>query len=423
MNQFMFGRGWVFDETNGDGGDAGGGAGGEGAPAGEGEDAGGGAPDGGEGGGAGDGAASDKKVEAPKDMKSAIDTALGYAKGPNGEALDPLTGKAKEEKPAAGPAAKPLTDGKETETHHANGKPKKDAAGNALDAEGRIVKEQLAKAKTAAELDLKAEQLKLLKPETQARFREMIGTLKAHEGTIAKQTETISTLSQARDAILGVMEETNTTQDELANYLEFNRMLKSGDAKDLEAALGLIEKQRAVLYQALGREPEGGGLDLLADFPDLAKQVEDSEITRAAALEIAKGRRERSAREQAAQRQQTQQRTQQQTEQQKKEAAEGALAEIDKWVVGLSKSDLDYKAKEDKLLAKVKGVVDKYPPHLWLPTLQMMYDGIEVQKAAAPAGGGNRPLRPSGAKPGAKQPASMQEAIDQGLGYAVAEKG
>jgi len=71
----------------------------------------------------------------------------------------------------------------------------------------------------------------------------------------------------------------------------------------------------------------------------------------------------------------------------------------------------------------VDAVMKTYPPNLWLSTLQMMYEGIEIQKAALASGKQNQPLRPSGATPGAKAPNSMLEAINQGLGYAGAEKG
>jgi hypothetical protein len=92
--RFLFGRGWVFcDETNGT--DANGAAGGAAA--------------------VDDGDAGATTEGAPKDMKSAIDAALGYKKGPNGEALDPLTGKAKEEQKPAQLRDQPPV--KETETH------------------------------------------------------------------------------------------------------------------------------------------------------------------------------------------------------------------------------------------------------------------------------------------------------------------
>lgn len=430
--RFIYGQGWTYEEEATDG--TQGGAAGGGAASGDdadGEDLvegdtgdetaqpGAGAKD-------GDvrGATADKtaKVEAPKDMKAAIDAALGYKKGPNGEALDPLTGKVKpdagEKKPNAAAG-----DGKETETHHANGTAKKGAKGEALDDKGQVVTKAAPKVKTSAELALKPEELKALGAKTGQRFTEMIGTLKSHEGTIAKQGETIKVLSEARDAILGVLQDTGTTQEQLGGYLEFNRLLHSSAAKDLEAALGMVESQRAAIYKALGREPKGGDLDLLAEFADLQQKVADGQITREDALELANGRREKAARDSAEQRQQQQQRQQTQTEAQAKQAADNAVKEIEKWTASLAKDDLDYKAKEDKLLSKLDGVLKEYPPNQWLSTLKLLYDGIEITKAPAGAGGSSKPIRPSGVRPGAKAPNSMLDAINQGLGYAGAEKG
>lgn len=417
MHKFVFGRGWVLsDETDGEGGDAGGAPGGEGAAGGEGGGEGAGEGAGGDGGGEGGGGApgaGGAAEGAPKDMKSAIDAALGYTKPAGADPGGKLAAKTGEKPAAAGDG------GKETETHHANGKPKKNEKGEDLDPEGKVVTKTPPKAKTAAELDLKPEERKALSAKTQQRFGELVTTLKAHEGTIAKQGEQIKTLTEARDAIVGVLKDAGCSQDDLAGYLSFHAMLKSGDAKQIEDALSIVEKQRLALYKALGREPEGGGLDLLAEFPDLAKQVEDAEITRAAALEIAQARRERAAREEEARRRQEQGRTQQQTAEERKKVETKALSDIDAWTAELQKGDLDYKAKEAKLVAEVEGVIKEYPPHLWLPTLKRLYAGIVIQKAPQPSTRQNQPLRPSGAKAGAKQPDSMLEAINQGLGYAT----
>ena len=163
-------------------------------------------------------------------------------------------------------------------------------------------------------------------------------------------------------------------------------MVTSGDPKQIERAIGIIENQRAALYKAIGKEPAGGDVDLLADFPDLQQKVAESQITRDDALELAQGRREKAAREQQERAQREQHNSKAQSAEQQKKAADDALDSITKWTDGLAKSDLDYKAKEGKLLAKVEGVVKEYPPNLWLPTLKMMYEGIEVQKAPAPSG-------------------------------------
>lgn len=421
---FRFGQGWVYqgeagDETTG----AAGGAG-TGAPAGEGEDAGGGEDDGGAGAGAAGGeadpagaAGQGDKGAAPKDMKSAIDAALGYTK----EGADPGDKKSAAAKPAE---KKPGAAGAgETETQHANGAPKKDAKGNELDADGKVTKAAApAKARTAAELDLKPEEKKALGAKAQARFGEVIGALKERETAIATLTAQMKPLQQARADIQGILHETNTTPEQLSAYLEYNRMRQSGNAQELETALAFIERQRAQLYAALGREPQGGGIDLLQGFDDLKKAVEDDEMTRERALELARLRRNEAARTQAAQRQQNQQRTAQTQQQQYQQASNKALGDIEAWTAQLQKGDLDYKAKEDKLLAEIDEVVKNYPPAQWLPTLKLLYKGIAIQKASS-VPGGPRPLRPSGAKAGDKAPASMLDAINQGLGYATAEKG
>ena len=433
--RFLFGRGWVFEDEATDGETATGGGGavdtkvdgetgddetteGDDTKTTEGDAA----------------AAAAKKTAEPKDnMLAAIDAGLGYKKDKDGNRLDaagnithdkdgkPVTASAS--KPGSQAAAAAGKPGTETETHHANGKPKKNEKGEALDDKGQVVKQAPSKLKTAAELDLAPEKKKLLAADTRMRFGELINTLKTHEAARAKDAETIKGLTEARDTILGVMEETGTSQDQLAAYLNFNALLHSQNPKDLEQALGMVEEQRAALYKALGREPKGGDIDLLAEFPDLQKLVEAEDITREAALELAAARRDKAARAENAQRQQQQQREKTQTAEQQKAAGEKALKDIEVWTSGLAKTDLDYKAKEDKLLAKLDGVLKNYPPDKWLATLQLLYDGIEITKAPATTGGSSKPLRPSGARPGAKAPNDMLDAINQGLGYAGAEKG
>jgi uncharacterized protein YdaU (DUF1376 family) len=77
----------------------------------------------------------------------------------------------------------------------------------------------------------------------------------------------------------------------------------------------MIEAQRGALYKVLGKEPADGGVDLLAEFADLADDVKEARITRERALELASARRERAANEARSKQQQTRQ---QSVDQQKK---------------------------------------------------------------------------------------------------------
>jgi hypothetical protein len=235
----------------------------------------------------------------------------------------------------------------------------------------------------------------------------VITTLKSREAEITTLTEQMKPLAEARDAITSILTETHTTPDQLSAYLEFNRMLQSNDRKDLESALQMIEAQRGALYKVLGKEPADGGVDLLADFADLADDVKEARITRERALELASARRERAANEARSKQQQTRQ----QSVDQQKKASESALTDITAWTGELAKSDIDYKAKEEKLLEQVDEVIKTYPPNQWLPTLKLLYSGIVVQKAAPLPRKGEQPIRPSGAKPGAKAPQNMFEAM------------
>lgn len=391
MNRFIFGRGWVYQDEADDG--TQGGATGGGAAAGDGEDsADAGDSDSGDAGDeAGEGAADDAPAGATTDgMLDAI--TKGIAKP-----VDDQAPKKVEEDAAAAKAEK-----------HPNGALKKDAQGNELDDKGNVTKKAEApKAKSAAELDLKPEERRALGSKAQARFSEVIGTLKAREAEIATLNEQMKPLSEARDTVLGIMEETGTTSDQLAAYLEFNRLLQSTQPTDLESALKMVEDQRAALYSALGREPADGGVDLLADFPDLKQKVNDATITREDAVEIANGRRTRAASEDKA----NQDRTAQQTAGEVKKAQDTALSGITAWVKEQAGKDIDFKAKEDKLLEQIDEVIKTYPPNQWLGTLKLLYSGITVQKSASPQNRSQQPIRPSGERAGAKAPQNMFEAM------------
>jgi hypothetical protein len=400
--RFVFGQGWVhlFDETNGDdpNGTTGGATGGDG-------DATGGADDTTDKTAGGDDTDITTQTGA-KDETNSMLKAITEGLAKTAPKVDLEEDPAKKAADAAAAAAK-------TEKH-ANGAPKKDAAGNDLDDKGVITKKAEApKAKTAAELDLKPDEKKALGQKAQARFSEVITTLKAKEAEVTALTEKMKPLEEARQSIMGVLEETNTTSEQLSAYLEFNMLVQSQKPADLQKALDIVEEQRAALYVALGKEPGDGGIDLLQPFPDLAAKVADGQITREDALEIAQGRRDKAARDEQAQRGERQQQSAKQVQQ----SRDNALASIEGWVKSLASSDIDYKAKEAKVIDQVDKVIQDYPPEQWLPTLKLLYQGITITKAA-PQKRSETPLRPTFAKPGAKAPGSMEEAIDVGLGYA-----
>lgn len=296
---------------------------------------------------------------------------------------------------------------------------KKRIAEDAAAANDPVKKQELQDAREKVELDktrsMKSDDFKLtdadrkvLKPDAQKRFHQLTTALKAREDDLAAiNTQAVGYKTQS-EALTNLLAETQTGPQELGALLDYNFMLKTGK---FEQALTVINAHREAILKALGREE--AGVDLLAEFPDLKEKVQTQDMDRAAALEVAKTRRTEQVR--AQQDQQNNNRQQQQTN--AEQASNNALTEIDKWCLQLSKTDIDYKAREAKLQPMITEVITKYRPDQWLPTLKMLYQNVVIEKGGnGDLPGAGQTLRPSGGtRPGAKAPSSMFDAIKQGL--------
>lgn len=266
------------------------------------------------------------------------------------------------------------------------------------------------KGKKADDFLLSPEEKKKATQEFQQRMHQLHRYAKENETAVARLTQENAAISKARDEIMGIFTEHHVEPEDLGALLDYNRRIKTGD---LAGALQVIEAQRSALYKAMGREPQGGGIDLIAEFPDLQQRVKDLELSRADAIELANGRRRDAAAQQAA----AGQGRQQQSAQASKKAEEDEINAIDAWGAEMAKKDIDYKKKEEKILAAMPDIVKEFPIGYRLKAMQRMYGAIEIVKPSAPAPGG-APLRPSGARPGARTFNELTpDALRAGLGY------
>ncbi len=183
---------------------------------------------------------------------------------------------------------------------------------------------------------------------------------------------------------------TGMTPQDFAQTLEFGRLVNSGDEKDVRVALEMLESQRAMLYQRLG--VEAPGVDLLKDHDDLKQAVDNMEITRERAVELAKFRKSEAAK--AQQQQEVQATTQRQQEfQQTVQSAAGAMEAYPK----TRASEVDHPARMKVITAhfqnpaNLQAFIQTYQPNQWAATIKMMYDGIVVPQA--PAGHQPQPMR------------------------------
>jgi len=183
---------------------------------------------------------------------------------------------------------------------------------------------------------------------------------------------------------------TGMTPQDFAQTLEFGRLVNSGDEKDVRVALEMIESQRAMLYQRLG--VEAPGIDLLQGHDDLKAAVDNMEITRERAVELAKFRKSESAKVQQQQEVQASTQRQQQFQQTVQQAA-GAM----EGYLNTRAKEVDHPARMKVITshfqnpANLQAFVQTYEPHQWAATIKMMYDGIVVPKA--PAAHQQQPMR------------------------------
>ena len=132
-------------------------------------------------------------------------------------------------------------------------------------------------------------------------------------------------------------------------------------------------------------------------------------------MEIARGR-DQSRRQELGQkaRDEEHRRAQGQTQ-----TRETAINEVQRWATERAAADIDYKAKEGKILAKLKTIAETYPPNLWLVRIKEAYADIgEIAPPAVTGNGKDNALRRgAGGGAGSPAPKTMQEAIAAGLGW------
>jgi hypothetical protein len=178
-----------------------------------------------------------------------------------------------------------------------------------------------------------------------------------------------------------LVKSTGMSAQEFATTLEFGRLINSGDEKNIRVALEMIEGQRAMLYQKLG--VEAPGVDLLDGQDDLKAAVENMEITRERAVELAKYRKTEAVK--TAQAQQEQQATQ--SREQYQQTVSAASQQMEAYLE-TRKNEVDHTARM-KVISdhfrkpeNVQAFVQTYQPNQWMTTIKMMYDGIVVPKAS-----------------------------------------
>jgi hypothetical protein len=223
-----------------------------------------------------------------------------------------------------------------------------------------------------------------LKKETETRMRTLIDRTKQSEEKAAVAESNFNTIVQGLQA-------TGTTPEQYSEVLSFMQLFNSGDPKQQEQALGLLEDMTDRLATALGRERTLP--DPLAAHPDLMGAIQRGEITKKYAAEVAR------TRNQGAFKNQIQNAT---TEQAR--VAEAAQREVDESKAALNTresqlraTDPNYDKKREIMLPYLTSAFKHARPSAWLGLYNDIYQNTKVGPAPVvrkvPT---NQPLRARG---------------------------
>lgn len=240
---------------------------------------------------------------------------------------------------------------------------------------------------------------------TEAEEAELLEGVKSDRGKerIKQVFQEKKALEQDLNQFRELVTKTGMSPQDFAQTLEFGRLVNSGDEKNLRVALEMVEGQRAMLYAKLG--VEAPGVDLLKGHDDLKAAVDNMEITRDRAVELAKYRKQQ---QEVTQRQQTQQQITQDRQQfeQTVQQAAGAMEAY----LSTRQTEVDHPARMKVITehfknpANLQQFIQTYEPRQWAATIKMMYDGIVVPKVATPQPIRSRPANLGGPAPTAASP-------------------
>ena len=244
-----------------------------------------------------------------------------------------------------------------------------------------------------------------LKPKAQERFRSLVEDNKT-------KTERLDQAEFALKEIHKTVSESHMTPEEFGYLIDYGRMAVSKKPEELEYALQTAQNEIIRISQLLGKEVPG--VDLLADQPELQKRVDDYELSRDDALRIAKSERELASYKQV----QTQQRDQQQVATKQQDVQQQSLDQVRAYMGKMKSTDINFSAKEARLVEQAAKVRQNYPPEQWPTVIQDLYETMSIDssaqkqnlKTSAPT-----PMQSTTSTVGSTVPKTMQEAVMLGL--------
>ena len=208
-----------------------------------------------------------------------------------------------------------------------------------------------------------------LSDRAQARFRELSERAKNAEESAAQ-------IQQQGEELYRIMNDSGATAQDLTAFFEFQRALRGSNQDAAKKYFDELSTQ----YSRFTGKPVGD-VDVLNQYPDLKKQVDDYEITEENARELA-NLRDYSSRMRDMEVQQAefnaQYSAQQEQQQQAASYAERASVDIDSWSKQMQSKDPDFEAKESLILQRAQEVFPQLHPAHWPEFVAKEYEYISA---------------------------------------------
>ncbi|WP_282275208.1 hypothetical protein [Stenotrophomonas sp. PS02297] len=236
-------------------------------------------------------------------------------------------------------------------------------------------------------IDAEIKELGITHERTQKRFRELTER--------AAEVEALRPEAERGRQWEETIKSTGADPQQMGNALNYLAAINSRDPAAMAQAYDFMQQEMAWLAKELGRPAPG--YDPLAEHAELAKQVADGDMTRAAAEELIRTRRA-TALQQDSQQRQRQAREQSEAA---SSAQEQAMQDVQTLGSQLRAADPQhFDAKFKAIQPMVAVIQNNLPPQQWAAAIQQAYMAAPAPVAAPvqrqPAAAPNNPARATG---------------------------
>lgn len=250
-----------------------------------------------------------------------------------------------------------------------------------------------------------------LKAETETRIRTLIDRTKQAEEKVTVAETNFNTIVQGLQA-------TGTTPEQYSEVLSFMQLFNSGDVRQQEQALGLLDDMADRLATMLGKDRTQ--TDPLKAHPDLQAAIQKGEVTRQIAQEVARNRNQQGFRTQL----QSTANDRQKAEVDAQKETDDAKATLNRLEEGFRASDPLYERKKEQMLPLLQASFSQIRPSAWPAIFEKTYRAVKlgpapVRRVVPP----NQPMR-AGKSPAAgggkggemkTEPGSALDAVNAAL--------